>query len=479
MADRSPTALCWIRRDLRLSDHAALAAATAAHPSVAVVFVFDRNILDALEDRADRRVTFIHRSLAELDAKLRAVGSQLIVRHGDPQHEIPALAAALGVKAVYTARDYEPYAVTRDLAVRRDLQAQGIAFETVVDSVVIEPGQVLSQSGTPFRVYSPFARAWRKALRAEHTAIHAPNLAHFAPTDAISARSVDWSMSALGFTPTELWLEPGEDAANARLDEFRPRIAQYAESRDFPAKPGTSGLSVHLRFGTISIRELVRRAQEQGDSGDKWLAELIWRDFYQDLLWHHPQVVTECFQPQFNDLQWPGEESHWRAWCEGQTGFPIVDAAMRCLNATGWMHNRLRMIVASFLTKDLLIDYRRGEAYFAAKLLDFELASNNGGWQWAASTGADAQPYFRIFNPVLQSERFDPDGAFIRTWCPELAGLSGKAVHWPAGASAMELETASLTLGKQFPKPIVNHALQKDRAIGLLASVAKRKPSEA
>jgi deoxyribodipyrimidine photo-lyase len=479
MADRSPTALCWIRRDLRLHDHAALSAATAGHESVAVVFVFDRNILDPLEDRTDRRVSFIHRSLTELDAKLRAARSQLIVRHGDPVQEIPQLAQSLGVRAVFTARDYEPYAVARDLAVRKNLGSQRIAFETVVDSVVIEPGLVLSQSGTPFRVYSPYARAWRKALAPEHTALHEPDLARLAPAAALADQTVDWSMDALGFAPSDLWLEPGEDAAHARLDAFRPRIPAYAESRDFPAKPGTSGLSVHLRFGTISIRELVRRAMEAREAGDKWLAELIWRDFYQDLLWHHPHVVRETFQPQFNELVWPGHEAHWQAWCEGKTGFPIIDAAMRCLNATGWMHNRLRMIVASFLTKDLLIDYRRGEAYFAAKLLDFELASNNGGWQWAASTGADAQPYFRIFNPVLQSERFDPVGEFIRTWCPELAGLSGKAVHWPSGASAMELETASVTLGEQYPKPIVNHALQKDRAVALLASVAKRKPSEA
>jgi deoxyribodipyrimidine photo-lyase len=464
-----PRALCWLRRDLRLSDHRPLQEATRLAEQTAVVFVFDRNILSSLP-RADRRVDFLHRSLVELDGKLRAHGSQLVVRHGNPVEEIPAVAAAFGAGVVVTGRDYEPYARERDAAVGGQVNLQ-----TVKDHVVFEGGQIFSQSGTPFRVYSPYARAW-KALLSGSTALDEaePDLSGLADSASLAGLSNPWDLGDLGFDPTELWLEAGEDAGLARLTAFEKKARRYKEDRDFPAIDGTSGLSVHFRFGTVSIREAARRAVSFGPNHEKWLNELIWREFYQDLLWHHPGVVKDTFQPQYRDLVYPGAEADWQAWCEGKTGYPILDAAMRCLNATGWMHNRLRMIVASFLTKDLLIDYRRGEAYFAEKLLDFDLASNNGGWQWAASTGADAQPYFRIFNPLLQSVKFDPTGAFIRQWVPELADLSDADLHAPFKAKPMDLLVAGVTLGETYPHPVVDHFVQKELALALLSGPTKQ-----
>jgi deoxyribodipyrimidine photo-lyase len=465
-------ALCWVRRDLRLHDHAALAAATRATDSVAVAFTFDSNILDALADRDDRRVTFIHRSLREMDAKLRALGSALVVRLGDPTVEIPALAAEMDAEAVFAARDYEPYAQARDAQVRRALEARGIAFRDVKDSVLMEPREVQGPNG-PYRVYTPYLKAWRRAFSVRANGEeHVADLAALATDLDRFERS--WTMADVGFRETDLWLEPGEDAARRRAEAFAARLGEYHRTRDFPAQDGTSGLSVHLRFGTVSVRELARMAiRHGGDGAEKWLDELVWRDFYQSILYHFPHVIEAPFQAQYGNVVYPGEDAHFDAWRDGRTGYPIVDAAMRCLRATGWMHNRLRMIVASFLTKDLLIDYRRGEAHFARYLLDFDLASNNGGWQWAASTGCDAQPYFRIFNPTAQSAKFDPHGDFIRRWVPELAELSGAAIHCPAQAPPMELTAAGVELGVTYPHPVVDHAAQRERAIQLLAT-AKR-----
>lgn len=469
---RVKRALCWIRRDLRTSDHAALHYACEHAEEVQVVFIFDSNILASLP-RDDRRVTFIHQSLQQVDDVLREHDAALWVRHGDPLTLIPELVEEFAADLVVTARDYEPYARSRDVSVKRAL---GDRFRTVQDTVIHEPGVVLSQSGTPFRVFTPFSRAWKKLTDLRRNApVLTPDLSKLLQLDP--RRVPTWSLTNLGFAEADLWLEPGQNGAMSRLNEFQPKIREYEEARNFPSKPGTSGMSVHLRFGTVSVREMVRRAYEVGDEGEKWLNELIWREFYQDLLWNNPHVVKGTFQPQFDGLVWPGKPEHFEAWCKGQTGYPIVDAAMRCLNATGWMHNRLRMIVASFLTKDLLIDWKLGESYFAEKLLDFELASNNGGWQWAASTGADAQPYFRIFNPALQSERFDSDGKFIREWIPELRALPTKYIHAPATAPLFDLKAAGIELGETYPRPIVDHATQKEQAIALLASAAKREPA--
>ncbi|MBN9500294.1 MAG: hypothetical protein BGO01_18610 [Armatimonadetes bacterium 55-13] len=475
MPKRFKQALCWIRRDLRLNDQRALAAATDSAESVAMVFVFDTLILNALADRDDRRLTFIHRCLTELDRKLRERGSALIVLHGDPKDEIPRLAQALSAEAVFTARDYEPYARSRDKEVSRRLYQLNIGLHSVKDSVIFEQGEVLNQSDAPFRTYTPYARAWRNQFVLARDASEAEaELECLSPLSTLKDWLTEWPLEKLGFEPADLWIEPGENAGLARLDEFADRIGQYAHDRDYPAIDGVSALSAYLRFGAVGIRQCVRMAVEHGEAGEKWLSELIWRDFYQDILANHPNVVEEPFQPQYKDLDYPGSEEGWEAWCKGETGYPIVDAAMRCFNATGWMHDRLRMIVASFLTKDLLVDYRKGEAYFARYLLDFDLASNNGGWQWAASVGCDAQPYFRIFNPILQSKKFDPDGKFIRQWLPELAALDNEAIHWPHNLPAFDLLAQGIELGNTYPHPVVDHATQRDLAIKLLSTVSKK-----
>lgn len=445
------------------------------------MFVFDTNILRELQDKDDRRLTFIYKSLQEVDDRLRAAGSRLTVAYGDPLELIPQLAAEFRAEEVITARDYEPYAVKRDSEVHARLQKEGRSLTTVKDSVVLEQGEVLSKTGTAFRVYSPYGRAWRNALVTKRDLIeYEPDFSKMASESALE-RAFDpgctlqhWSLEKMGFQETELWIAPGESAGHARLEQFRKAIDSYEEMRNIPDVDGTSVLSPHFRFGTISIRSAVRFALERGSDGaDKWLAELIWRDFYQDILANNPHVVKQSFDPAYRELEYPGQEDHYLAWEQGQTGYPIIDAAMRMFNATGWMHNRLRMVVASFLTKDLLVDYRKGEAYFARKLLDFDLASNNGGWQWAASTGCDPQPYFRIFNPMSQSEKFDGQGNFIRKWCPEIAGLTGKSIHAPWMASPLERRAAGVELGETYPHPIVQHDVMRQRAIELLAVARK------
>ena len=454
-------ALCWIRRDLRLHDHAALSAATAHHQRVAVVFVFDALILNALEDRDDKRVTFIYESLAEIDAALRARGSRLIVLHGDPVELIPRLAQELRVDAVYANHDDEPYAIARDQSVARTLQSQSQKLNTFKDHVIFERQEVTTQSGGDFRVYTPYMRAWRARLRPADVAERSVDDKSFWLNLPESAPALA-PLSVYGFQSSELWLKPGASGGKERLDAFTQDLPHYGQRRDFPAISGTSGLSVHLRFGTISIREAVRHAQRHDSAGStKWLNELIWRDFYQMIMSRFPRAMTTSFKPEYRDLVWPGPTEHLEAWKEGQTGYPIVDAAMRELRQTGWMHNRLRMIVASFLTKDLLVSWQDGEAHFARYLLDFDLASNNGGWQWAASTGVDAQPYFRIFNPVSQSLKFDPEGTYIRRWVPEIAYLDAKDIHAPWQLGLMN--------PANYPAPIVDHATQRALALELLA----------
>lgn len=454
-------ALVWIRRDLRLFDHAVLSDASAQADEVAVLFVFDTTILDAL-DRSDRRVTFIMRSLREVDEGLRRYGSRLIVRIGNPVQIVPEVARALGAEVVFAGRDFEPVAIARDAAV-----AKVVRLVQPLDHVIQGADELFNQSGEPFRVFTPYSKAWLAHFQPEMAAERVVDFGRLMPAGQLEGLGEAWEWSDIGFTENDLWLEPGESGSRRQLEAFLPSVETYGDVRDFPARAGTSGLSVHLRFGTLSIREAVREAYARLPRSQKWLTELIWREFYSMILGRFPHVVETTFQPAYRELQWPGDPDHFDAWCEGRTGYPIVDAAMRCLNATGWMHNRLRMVVASFLTKDLLLDWRLGEAYFAQKLLDFELASNNGGWQWAASTGVDAQPYFRIFNPVLQSKKFDAEGAFIRQWCPELASYSNKWIHFPSEAPLFEQLEAGCQVGVDYPAPIVVHAEQKDRAIAL------------
>jgi deoxyribodipyrimidine photo-lyase len=464
-------ALVWFRRDLRDHDHAALCAALGQARAVYCAFVFDSEILAALPSTHDRRLQFIHDSLAELDAALRARGGGLIVRHGRASEIIPGLVSELGVAAVFANRDYEPYAKQRDGTVAETLLAAGIAFELCKDQVIFDGNEVLTQSGKPFSVFTPYKNAWLKRLTATDCAPYANSGGQLAG----SALAGLPTLPEIGFATTDpgsLGISPGMSGADKLWDKFRDsHIGQYRELRDFPAANGSSCLSVHLRFGTISIRRLVRAALEL--QADTWLSELIWRDFYFMILDHFPHAAKGAFKPEYNAIRWNDWPAGFAAWCAGQTGYPLVDAAMRQLNQRGWMHNRLRMVVASFLTKDLGLDWRLGEQYFADQLIDFDLAANNGGWQWAASTGCDAQPYFRIFNPVTQSEKFDPEGKFIRQYVPELAAVANRHIHAPWRMGHLEQKALGVIVGRDYPSPIVDHAQARVDTLARYAAVRK------
>ena len=470
MADKhmATTALFWFRRDLRLHDNAGLYHALKSGASVLPVFIFDSNILAELP-HADRRVGFIHASVLALQAELRAAGSDLIVLHADAASAIIQLAQQHKVAAVYTNHDYEPTAQARDEKVRQALHLAGVDFHTFKDQVIFERDEILTQAGGMFSVFTPYKRAWMQKLDAFYLKPY-PVRRYLQNLARLSPQSVP-GLASLGFaehTLDHLKITPGIAGGEALFEDFRQRINRYHEARDFPAVKGPSYLSVHLRFGTVSIRELAAYAFHLGGEGAQtWLGELIWRDFYAQILWHRPDVVTQAFKADYVNLPFPNPQAAFEAWCAGQTGYPLVDAAMRQLNTTGYMHNRLRMVTASFLVKDLLVDWRWGERYFAEKLIDYDLASNNGGWQWAASTGCDAQPYFRIFNPVSQSEKFDAEGKFILRYCPELTGLKGKTLHAPWLAKAGELAAAGVRLGETYPEPVVDHAQQRELALAL------------
>ncbi|MEO8836817.1 MAG: deoxyribodipyrimidine photo-lyase [Caldimonas sp.] len=493
------TALVWFRRDLRATDNAALYHALRSARRVWCAFVYDRAILDPLP-RADRRVEFIVECVAALDAALARLGSahgthdvRLLVRHGQGVDEIVALAAELHVQAVFANHDDDPYALARDARVRGALADRGVALHTSKDHVVFERNEVLTGSGKPYSVFTPYKAAWLKKLddffvKPYLVDRHAGALAS-AP-DAIAADNHALpTLAHLGFVKTNLdalKVHGGSAAAEELLADFMTRIDDYASARDFPAVKGPSYLSVHLRFGTISVRRLVGAAREHVDGADRhgsegaavWLSELIWRDFYQQVLHHVPHVVESSCKPEFDRVRFEHgrhADEAFAAWCEGRTGYPLVDAAMAQINQTGWMHNRLRMVTASFLVKDLGIDWRRGEAYFAEHLIDYELASNNGGWQWCASTGFDAQPWFRIFNPLAQSRRFDPDGKFIRRYLPQLARLGDALIHAPWEAGPIELEAAGVELGRSYPRPIVDHAEARAKTLQRYAVLRKAK----
>lgn len=484
------TALVWFRRDLRTEDQAALFHACKEARRVWCAFVFDVDILDPLP-RDDRRVDFIHASLVDLDRQLRALGAphgrqpRLIVRHGHAPQEITRLAAALHVQAVYANRDDDPSARERDAKTRGLLADAGIALHMSKDQVIFEGHELTTAGGTPYSVFTPYRNAWLKKVEADPFYLRAYPVERHADSlcdvpDGIGG--VLPTLADIGFRPSNLRalkIAPGTEGGRQMWTDFRQRIDDYARTRDFPAIKGPSYLSVHLRFGTLSIRELARfaweRSRQPGGKGARtWLSELIWRDFFHQILHHHPHVVSASFRPAFDKLRWEHgkhADALFAAWCEGRTGYPIVDAAMAQLNQTGYMHNRLRMITASFLTKDLGIDWRRGERYFAEKLNDYDLASNNGGWQWAASTGCDAQPYFRLFNPVAQSERFDPDGRFIRRYLPQLARLPDARIHAPWKARPADLTAAGVTLGRDYPAPIVDHAEARRRTLERFAAL--------
>lgn len=426
----------WFRRDLRLHDNAGLYHALKDGNPVLPIFIFDRNILDELEDKNDRRVEFIHLALQDIQQQLVKMGSSLDVLYGTPPEVYNDLLNEFNIEKVFANHDYEPYAKQRDAAIEKLLKEHGTGFHTFKDQVILEKDEVLKDDGKPYTVFTPYSRKWKAVLTDFHLKPY-PNKKYFGNFYKWPKHEII-SLAEMGFIaagqpfPGKEWL--GQIIRN------------YKEQRDIPSIQGTSKLSVHLRFGTISIRVL---AAEAGALNETFLNELIWRDFYHMILWHFPKVVGHAFKAEYDLIKWRNNEKEFAAWCNGQTGYPIVDAGMRELNTTGFMHNRVRMIVASFLTKHLLIDWRWGEAYFAKKLLDFDLAANNGGWQWAAGSGCDAAPYFRVFNPYLQTQKFDPELKYIRKWIPELDELT-------------------------YPQPIVNHEAARKRCLEVYAAALKK-----
>lgn len=395
----------WFRRDLRLHDnHGLYQSLKGPHP-VLPLFIFDKNILDQLP-RDDRRVTFIHQTILQLNDELKDHGSHLLVVHDKPLAAFEKICDQFEVKAVFTNNDYEPYARQRDDQVSKFLKSKGIAFHSYKDQVMFEKDDVMKPDGSPYTVFTPYSRKWKQALMKDEvnsfpSEKHSKNFFQAKETHLPAIEEIGFEKTGSRFPEKEI------DVA---------KIEDYANTRNIPGIEGTSRLGLHLRFGTVSIRDLVRLAQMQSEV---WLNELIWREFFMMILYHFPRVVHESFKKKYDNIRWRNNEAEFERWCKGETGYPFVDAGMRELNETGFMHNRVRMVVASFLTKHLLIDWRWGEAYFAEKLLDYELASNNGNWQWAAGSGCDAAPYFRIFNPVEQQKKFDPEGRYIKKWVPE------------------------------------------------------------
>lgn len=419
----------WHRRDLRITDNAGLYHALKNEKTVQPVFIFDRNILDELPDKSDARVEFIQQALTQLNNSYQELGTSLMVFYGKPLEVYQKLHETYHIKAVYTNRDYEPYAHERDRAVYAFFKEKDIPFKGYKDHVIFEKNEVMKNDGTPYTVFTPYSRKWKEKLNDFYAAAY-PVEKYLHHLNPVKKQPVP-ALSEIGFKHSGI---PFPDQNPDIL-----LIRKYGTQRDIPGIRSTSRLGIHLRFGTISIRELLRLALEESEV---FVNELIWRDFYQMILFHFPHTVSGAFKPAYDKIPWRNNQKEFTAWCQGLTGYPLVDAGMRELNATGFMHNRVRMVVASFLTKHLLIDWRWGEAYFAEKLLDFELASNIGGWQWAAGCGCDAAPYFRVFNPALQMQKFDADLRYIKQWVPEY------------GTS-------------KYPAPIVEHGFARDRIIGV------------
>lgn len=407
MQHNLPVSIFWLRRDLRLEDNAGLYHALKEGAPVLPLFIFDTGILNKLSDKADKRVLFIHREISRLSEELKKYGSTLLIKTGNPVEVWKQLLKEYSIKSVFTNRDYEPYAIKRDNQIQDLLKHNRVPFFTYKDHVIFEKYEVLKDDGKPYTVFTPYSKKWLAKL-VPYYYLPYPVLKYASNFFKISPLPVP-SLKSLGFSETEFQF-PEKIIPGAT-------IKNYADTRNFPALgKGTSKLGIHLRFGTLSIRQLLAFALKKNAT---YVNELIWREFYQMILFHFPNVVHQSFKPAYDNILWGNDEQKFAAWCEGRTGYPLVDAGMRELNATGYMHNRVRMVAASFLTKHLLIDWRWGEAYFAEKLLDFELASNNGGWQWASGSGTDAAPYFRIFNPQLQMEKFDPQLKYVKQWVPE------------------------------------------------------------
>lgn len=401
--NNKPVSVFWFRRDLRLFDNNGFFQALQSKYEVLPVFIFDKMILDALEDKKDKRVSFIYQTLLNLNEALIKQGSSLFTIYDKPSGAFKTICSVYNVKEVYTNHDYEPYAIERDKDIHDYLQSKNIPFLTFKDQVIFEKSEILKPDGTPYSIFTPYSRIWKKKLEEKKIKTYPSEILKHR---ILKSKQINFpSLSEMGFENVDINIPPAK--VNKKI------IAEYDKTRNIPSLNGTSKLSIHLRFGTVSIRKLARIASELNET---WLNELIWRDFFMMILFHYPHNVSESFKKKYDKINWRNNEKEFEMWCMGETGFPIVDAGMRELNETGFMHNRVRMIVASFLTKDLLIDWRWGEAYFAEKLLDYELSSNNGNWQWAAGSGCDAAPYFRIFNPSEQAKKFDPEFLYIKKW---------------------------------------------------------------
>ncbi len=428
----------WFRRDLRLEDNHALYVALKSGLPVVPLFIFDQSILDLLEDKNDQRVAFIHATISSLQNQLVSLGSSLDVRYGNPHAVFKELLKDYNVEQVFTNHDYEPYAKERDESIESLLKDHHIKLNSYKDQVIFEKQEIVKEDGKPYTVFTPYSNKW-KAKLTDADCVSFPSeklIKHFFQQNPLVVPSLE----SMGFSSSP------HQFPSKELNETI--VIHYADQRNFPGnQKGTSRLGVHLRFGTVSIRTLTRRARVLNET---FLNELIWRDFYHGILWHFPRVGKGAsFKPEYDRIEWRNNETEFEAWCNGMTGYPIVDAGIRELNTTGFMHNRVRMIVASFLTKHLLIDWRWGEAYFAQKLLDFDLAANNGGWQWASGSGCDAAPYFRVFNPYLQTGKFDPKFEYIKKWVPEFQELN-------------------------YPKPIVNHEFARKRVLEVYAKALKK-----
>lgn len=426
----------WHRRDLRIEDNAGLYKALTTRDNVVPLFIYDDDILSRLE-QDDVRIPFIQGRIEALADAYRDLGVSMLIRKGSPVEVWRELLMDFEIEAVYTNRDYEPNAIARDKAVFELLDKHDIPFQGSKDHVIFEKNEVVKADGSPYLVFTPYSKSWLTKLNDFYLKSY-PVEKYYSNFSTVLIQNQRYSLGELGFTKAEALAIPSDDFPTEI-------ISTYDTTRDFPAQKGTTKLSVHLRFGTISIRKLARTAQ---GLNDVYLKELIWRDFYQMILFHFPDCPDKAIRPEYDKIEWEHNDAHFEAWCQGKTGYPMVDAGMRELNATGYMHNRVRMVVASFLTKHLLIDWRLGERYFAEKLLDYDLAANVGGWQWAAGSGCDAAPYFRIFNPESQMQKFDPELKYIKRWVPEY------------GTS-------------KYPKPIVDHKEARNRALSRYAKALK------
>lgn len=430
---KTKISIFWFRRDLRLEDNTGLSQALKSGFPVLPIFIFDKNIVEGLDDKNDRRVDYIHQALSAINLSLKEHHSKVTTFYGDPLEVFKELIGKYDIQSVFCNRDYEPNTIQRDTEIYHYLQAQSTPFKAFKDQVIFDKNAIVKNDGTPYTVYTPYSKKWKERLSQKDYLVHQTDFTRFLKQDFTPIHS----LKDIGFNTTDIHFEA------PKLD--RKIIDEYNKYRDFPALQHTTQLGIGLRFGTISIRQCVAFALKHNQT---WLNELIWREFFMQILYHFPKVTTQPFKAKYDNIKWRNNEQEFELWCNGKTGYPIVDAGMRQLNNTGYMHNRARMIVASFLCKHLLIDWRWGEAYFAQKLNDYDLSANNGNWQWAAGCGCDAAPYFRIFNPTAQTEKFDKNLEYIKKWVSEFGSNT-------------------------YPQPMVEHRFARDRALRVYGEAIK------